>query len=121
MHEKNCYRKCDSPSDNLATIFEDRQETLSEKRSIYDDITRFRYMELCSKNICECRKFHQRKDCVIIDPLFCSSCIKIVDDFTFTSCMYHTLLTKKILGYDLCKNCLAYNAYCKPCVDELDK
>ena len=100
--------------------------------SSYDDIDSFQYMELSSKNDCECRKFHQRKNCVIIDSSFCFTCIDYwecggLGDLDLTNdplnipCKYHMDLSDMIFDYRLCSDCYTSNSYCKSCANELDK
>ena len=43
-------------------------------RTEYDDIDKFKGIGKCGRYFCDCKKFHQRENWVIIDPRSCPSC-----------------------------------------------
>lgn len=107
------------------------------KTTVYDNIPCFESMSKCSKIVCPCYKFHQRKDWIIMDPAFCRSCDENIfngerdDDRLYSGefnngifgpgpCAYHCVLMKEMLNLDLCKDCYRINKLCSSCSNNLD-
>ncbi len=99
--------------------------------TVYDDIDRFRLIDKCCKDTCECNKFRQRKDWVIMDPACCPSCDEYfyndtfycADSFKYSiePCIYHCTLMTEILELKLCNDCYIKKDYCLSCKDVLEK
>ena len=101
--------------------------------TIYDDIDRFANIDKCKTINCECSKFRQRKDWVIMDPAFCPSCDDYFynyhdtymkyyyDTATIKPCSYHCTLMTEIFDLKLCNDCYKSKNVCSFCSNMLDK
>lgn len=92
-----------------------RKQLFEKLPSVYDEINMFKYSELCAKSDCSCILFHKRKNCVVLDPVFCEKCQRMY------LCMYHDILLAVMLNIALCQECARNKTYCEECSIELNK
>ena len=95
---------------------------------------------MCGRDSCDCKKYRQRKDWVIMDPGCCPSCTELIynnelygmnsidelyaakNEFYFgITCWYHCVLMEEIFSLNLCNDCALGKRHCSECTDILNK
>ena len=100
-----------------------------KESTVFDDIPQFYNINKCNNIECHCQLYKQRKNWVIMNPIFCPCCESKFENFEFVnsnysfnyfsnirnSCNFDCMLMDDVYSYKICNHCAKDIYQCESC------
>ena len=96
-----------------------------KETTVYDDLPQFYNITKCDKDECHCQLYKQRKNWVVMNPIYCPCCElkfenQLLEIYKYNlnmrnSCNFDCMLMDEVYSYKICNHCVKRVYCCESC------